>query len=468
VSPLQAPGKQSGLLSAATVPKDPHMNAISPEPPAPTITNEPRAVSTLRVFGVGNAGVNIIESLLHKGAGSTDLVAVNADGASLAASAAPVKLHLEPKLLRGLGTGGDPERGRCAAEENFTQLTDACRGAEVVVIVAGLGGGAGTGISPVLARAAKETGAMVLVCSVTPFECEGTRRQRQAQFGLEQLRAVADGVICLPNQKVFKLIDQHTSLLDTFKAANELLADGLRGLLCLLGRQGLMPVHPGELCALLRGRVGESALASVEAHGPNRARDAAEKLLAHPLLDGGQALASAGPVVLGFYGGTDLSMADIQRVVEQINRQCENPQMLVGATVDEAFRDRLTVTLIAARREERAVGTENGAVTDAASRARPASAIGDDTEFLSMTAPTRSRTRLVPPAPTLPLEQVEQAFARQNGTGGRPRKVTSRLRQGTLPLDVVSRGRFDKTEPNIHRGEDLDTPTYLRRGLVLN
>jgi cell division protein FtsZ len=444
------------------------MNANPLESPAPRTANTTPITTTLRVIGVGNAGVNILETLQLDAPEDISFVAVNADGAALAASTAPTKLQLESKLLRGLGTGGDPERGQAAAEENFARLGDACRGAEVVLIVAGLGGGAGTGISPVLARAAKEAGAMVLACAVTPFACEGRRRQRQAQFGLEQLRAVADGLICLPNQKVFKLIDEHTSLVDTFKAANELLADGLRGVLRLLGRQGVMPIHLNELCALLRGRHAESALATVEAHGPTRARDAVEKLLAHPLLDGGQALATAGAVVVSIHGGADLSMADINRVMEQVNRQCENAQVLMGATVDEAFRDRLNITLIVTRREERDAKPTEGDANEPAPRARTASPTGDDTEFLQITAPTRSRTRLVPPAPALPPEQLEQALARQNGAGGRPRKVNSRLRQGTLPLDVVSRGRFDKTEPNIHRGEDLDTPTYLRRGLVLN
>jgi len=444
------------------------MNAIAPEPSAPVIAHGLPVAATIRVFGVGNAGVNILEALQRDGPEDISFVAVNADGAALAASSAPTQLHLESKLLRGLGTGGDPERGHSAAEENFTRLSDICRGAEVVLIVTGLGGGTGTGISPVLARAAKEAGAMVLACAVSPFECEGSRRQRQAQFGLEQLRAVADGVICLPNQKVFKLIDEHTSLVDTFKAANELLADGLRGVLRLLGRRGLMPIHLNELCALLRGRHAESALATVETRGPTRARDAVEKLLAHPLVDGSQALASAGAVVVSIHGGADLSMADINRVMEHVNRQCENAQVLMGATVDEAFRDRLNVTLIVTRREERANGAADGEANGTASRSRTASPTGDDPEFLQMTAPTRSRPRLVPPAPSLPPEQLEQALARQNGTGGRPRKVNSRLRQGTLPLEVISRGRFDKTEPNIHHGEDLDQPTYLRRGLVLN
>jgi len=135
---------------------------------------------------------------------------------------------LKQKLLRGLGTGGDPERGHAIAEEQFATLKTACEGAEVVFIVAGLGGGAGSGISPVLARAAKETGALVLAFVTLPFTCEGNRRQQQAIQGLEQLKSVADGVICLPCQKTFKLIDENTSVLDTFRIAGGLLAESIR------------------------------------------------------------------------------------------------------------------------------------------------------------------------------------------------------------------------------------------------
>lgn len=446
------------------------MNTLAPE--LTSVTDAPLSTAalttTIRVFGVGNAGVNLLEHLVLDGWEDVSFVAVNADAASLAASAAPTKLQLEARRLRGLGTGGDPERGRAAALEHLSSLADACRGAELVVILAGLGGGAGTGISPVVARAARDAGALVLACAVLPFDCEGSRRQLQAQAGLEHLRAAVDGMICLPNQKVFQLIDERTSLLDTFKTANARLVEGLRGLLRLLTRQGLIPIHLPELCALLRGRHVESALAAAEAHGPNRGREVVERILAHPLLDGGQALATAEAVVVSINGGPDLSMADVNRVMEQINRQCETAQVLMGATVDAASQERLHVTIIATRR-----GAEPASQAEAATDVPPARAEARETaeakgEFLQLITPARARARLAPPPPVRLPEQMEQTLARQNGLAGRPRKATARLRQGTLPLDVISRGRFDKTEPNIHRGEDLDTPTYLRRGCVLN
>ena len=239
---------------------------------------------TIKIFGVGGAGVALLDALNAEEFAGAGFAAINTDAASLAASSATVKIHLETKLLRGLGTGGDPERGRALAEEQFSTLKSACDGANVVLIIAGLGGGAGSGISPVLARAAKETGALVLAFVTLPFDCERNRRQQQAQQGLEQLKSVADGVICLPNQKTFKLIDDNTSVLDTFRITGGLLVEGVRGVWRLLTRPGLIQIHFDDLCALVRDRHSESAFAFVEASGPARSREAVEKLLAHPLL----------------------------------------------------------------------------------------------------------------------------------------------------------------------------------------
>ena len=183
----------------------------------------------IKIFGVGGAGVQLLDALNAEEFAGAGFAAINTDAASLAASSATFKIHLETKLLRGLGTGGDPERGRALAEEQFSTLKSACDGANVVLIIAGLGGGAGSGISPVLARAAKETGALVLAFVTLPFDCERNRRQQQAQQSLEQLKSVADGVICLPNQKACKLIDENTSLLDTFRITGGLLVEGVRG-----------------------------------------------------------------------------------------------------------------------------------------------------------------------------------------------------------------------------------------------
>ena len=399
--------------------------------PTPEQTSflEPAARPVVKIFGVGNAGITLLDTANTPEFAGADFIAVNTD--SPAASAAPVKIHLESKLLRGLGSGGDAERGRALAEEQFSTLKAACDGANVVFIMAGLGGGAGSGISPILARAAREAGALVLAFVTLPFECEGNRREQQAQQSLEQLRAAADGVICLPAQKIFKLIDENTPVVETFRVTGGLLHEGLRGVWQLLTRPGLIQVHFSDVCAIVRDRHAENAFAFVEAAGPGRAREAVEKILAHPLLDEGRALAESDAVLVSLTAGKDLTMAEVGRVMEQVKRQCTHAQIIMGAAVDPALKEKLCVAIIAAKQ-----GVAPTSVTP------------------------RAETRATPAA--VPGHR-ESALPRQRGT----RKSTKPV-QTQLPLSIVSKGRFDKSEPTKHNGEDLDVPTFLRRGISLN
>lgn len=426
----------------------------------PDAIPEPAPKPAIKIFGIGGAGVALLDALNAEEFAGAGFAAVNTDAASLSVSSATVKIHLETKLLRGLGTGGDPERGRALAEEQFPTLKSACEGANVVLIVAGLGGGAGSGISPVLARAAKETGALVLAFVTLPFVCEGNRRQQQAQQGLEQLKSVADGVICLPNQKTFKLIDENTSVLDTFRITGGLLVEGVRGVWRLLTRPGLIQIHFDDLCALLRDRHAESAFAFVEASGPARSREAVDKLLAHPLLDEGRALAEADAVLVSLTGGKDLTMSEVNRVMEQIGRHCERAQIIMGAAVDAEMKNKLSVTLIAARncvaKNEPSIST-----ADSPEQMVPRGA----TERSAGGAPAGSDfSHRADKLSALQLHQREQAVSRH----GRARRAGNKLLQTQLPLAIISKGRFDKSEPTIHKGEDLDIPTYVRRGISLN
>jgi cell division protein FtsZ len=424
-------------------------------PETPAVETESGRVRTIKIIGVGGAGVSLLDTLNGDEFAGASFIAVNTDGQSLASSAATVKIHLETKLLRGLGTGGDAERGQTIAEEQFSTLKTACAGADVILIIAGLGGGAGSGISPVLALAAKETGALVLAFVTLPFPCEGNRRLQQAQQSLEQLKAVADGVICLPNQKAFKLIDENTSVLDTFRITGGLLVEGVRGVWQLLTRPGLIQIHFDDLCALVRNRHSESSFAFVEAAGAGRSREIVEKLLAHPLLDEGRALAESDAVLVSLMGGKDLTMAEVNRVMEQIGRHCEHAKIIMGAAVDMRMKDRLSVTVIAAK---------HNAESSAASI--PAAASGDQSGQMTLRGATaRSGARCATPSPAFNLDQREQMLAKH---AGRPRKAASKMRQEQLPLAIISKGRFDKSEPTVHKGEDLDIPTFVRRGVALN
>jgi len=436
------------------------------QPSAASSVPAPSKTVSVKIFGVGSAGTHVIEQMLQGDFAGATFVAVNTEAAALAATTVPDTLCLETKLLRGLGSGGDPERGHAAAEENFQRLRDACAAVDVVLIIAGLGGGAGSGISPVLARAAKKAGALTLAFVTLPFECEGAQRQQQAQKGLEHLMTAADGVISLPCQKIFKLIDENTSVVDTFKTITQLLVSGAHGVWRLLAHTGLIHIHRADLRAFLRDRYAECCFAAVEAAGTTRSRDAAEKLLAHPMLDAGAALADSESVLVSLLGGPDLTMADVNRVMQQINQQCPEAKVVMGAAVDEALHDRLFVTVIATRHSchvpAKLVATEAG----------EPSAAGDapdfDTELMHGSETKRPASRLVPPLPSLSIEQREEILAKHAGKAVGLRKKAPRLRQTQLPLEIVTKGRFDRTEPTVYKGEDLDLPTYVRRGIALN
>jgi cell division protein FtsZ len=413
-------------------------------------------VPPTKILGVGTAGLTIIERLIPSLTGAS-FIAIDTDSASVAASSAPAKLHLESKLLRGLGSGGDPERAQSVAEESSAQIKALCEGAPVIFIVAGLGGGSGTGVSPVVANIARESGALVIAFVSLPFDCEGRRRQTLALDGFEQLQEAADIVICLPNQKVFKLIDENTSVRDTFRITNDLLVEGIRGVWRLLAHKGLIEIQLADFCALLRGRHFQSSFATAEAAGPSRSREALEKLLAHPMLDNGELLADSAAILVSVISGPSLSMAEVNRVMEQIQRQCEHSQVLMGAAIDESLGDSLAITMVAARKtEEKKPETSRGAESEEL-----------DTQLLNRATPSRSASRFVPPPPSLPPEKMEQMLKNQPGAS-RIRKKQIKMLQGTLPLEIISKGRFEKSEPTIHHGEDLDVPTYIRRGISLN
>ena len=219
----------------------------------------------LKVIGLGGAGCNAAGLAAQSGAGEAQFLAVNTDAQALEACPAPAKFVLGAARTRGLGAGGDPELGRATAEDDVEKIRSLCAGADLIFLLAGLGGGTGTGAAPVFARVAHESGALVLAVVTLPFEFEGQRRQLQAQNGLQQIKAAADAVICLPNQKIFKMLDEKTSVVDGFKISNGLVAEGLRGIWRLLTQPGLVNVDFADLCAVTRGRHAASLFASAEA-----------------------------------------------------------------------------------------------------------------------------------------------------------------------------------------------------------
>jgi cell division protein FtsZ len=425
----------------------------------------------IRIIGMGGAGANLIQHMIGAGFSEKDLVILNTDVAGPEASGCAEKLLLGAKRTRGLGIGGDPELARLVAEEEAVRIRVLCEKVDLIYLVAGLGGGTGTGVAPVVARIAKEAGARVLAFVTMPFECEGLRRQRQAQAGLRRLRIVADGVICLSNQKALKLADEPTNLPETFKVTNRLLAQMVQSVKQILSSPGFIKISFADLCSVLHGTQAESFFAAAEAAGEGRSREVVDKLFTHPLLDSGRVLGDADAVLVSFIGGNDLTMTEINRVMEQIFRHCEKARLIMGAAIEASFGERLAVTIIASQRNETdsgsvssmVAGTSHGGTNNLSSNSGRESG----SQVRNETA-GRSPSRFVGPPPDLSPEKTRELLQKQKCLSSRQRRSAGKMRQEYLPLEVVSKGRFDKSEPTIHQGEDLDIPTYVRRGVALN
>ena len=428
-------------------------------------TFQPRPC-TVRYLGIGGAGSKFIGLLAAAGYEPETLAALASDESQLRAINAPKKLLLQSRLLRGIGTSGDPEIGRAAAVEMTPAIKPMCEGADVVVLIVGMGGGTGTGAAPVVARVAHEAGALVIAFAIMPFDCEGRRKGSQAVAGLEELKAIADGVLCLPNQRLFKVVEGGRTLLDAFRTGTDHLFGGVESFRRLLTRRGLIDVKFSTLCAALRGRHAQSSFATIVAAGPDRVQAALDRVLQHPMLDEGQVLDDADAVLVSLSGGADLRMDEVDHLMQQVQERCGRAELLLGADVDEAMAGQVSLTLIVTQRRvvQEPQDVEQQESAPCVNRSLPPGNIARPA-FLDSRESVRQESRIVPPPPELTQEKRWEVLEQRSRRG---RKSGPKMKQGQLPLQIVSKGRFDKTEPTLHNGEDLDLPTYLRRGVALN
>ena len=420
----------------------------------------------LKILGVGGAGSHTV-SQIAANRGSSDshllegveLVAINTDKQALEEIGAADKLQIGAAVTHGLGAGGEPEIGARSAQNDAEKITALCQNTDVVFLTAGLGGGTGTGASPVVARLAKEQGALVLAFVALPFTFEGDRRRQQALAGLEQLKAQADAVICIPNDKIFRIASNDASVVDAFKRADENIVLGVQAIWQLLSRKGLINLDFADVRATLGSKHCDGLFSYGMAEGANKAREAVKALLENPLLDGGDVLSKAEGVLVSILGGPDLTLADVQRAVEPITRHATRAHIIMGAAIDEAYQGKLAVTVIAAANIlPRRVVPQPATSTKPTTFARP----GDASLYRGarpVPAPAVAPVASVP-QPTVENVAKPEAAAVVAKSPGKPK-------QETLPLEGVSRGRFDKSEPTLYDGEDLDVPTFIRRGVSL-
>jgi cell division protein FtsZ len=302
-------------------------------------------LAVIRVVGVGGGGLNAVNRMMDAGIAQVDFVAVNTDMQQLNLSDAPVKIHIGEVLTQGLGSGADPETGRLAAEEAYDQVRSALRGSDMVFVTAGEGGGTGTGAAPVVAKIARDLGALTVGIVTTPFRFEGTKRRQSADSGVEALRAACDTVIVIPNDRLLEVLDRSTSMVDAFKIADDVLRQGVQGICDLITMPGLINLDFADVRTIMSD-AGSALMGIGYSESANRAREAAERALKSPLID--TEIVGARGILLSIAGGLDLTLLEVNEAAEVVRGAAtDDTNIIFGATVDERLNGQVWVTVIA-------------------------------------------------------------------------------------------------------------------------
>jgi len=300
----------------------------------------------IKVVGVGGGGNNAVNNMIQSGTiVGVDFVAINTDAQALSQSKASVKIQIGKELTRGLGSGGNPDIGKKAAEESLEEIRNALEGCDMVFVTAGLGGGTGTGAAPYIAKVAKDLGALTVGVVTKPFEFEGVRRSENASIGHKELKEQVDALITIPNQKLLDVSDQKLSLLDAFKMADSVLGQGVAGISDLIVMPGLVNVDFADVKTIMTN-AGSALMGIGVASGENRAEDAAKMAISSPLLE--VDISGATGILFNIVGGVDLSMHEIDKSAKII-ASAANPDanIIFGAGINEKLGDEIKITVIA-------------------------------------------------------------------------------------------------------------------------
>ncbi|MDQ3867024.1 MAG: cell division protein FtsZ [Actinomycetota bacterium] len=299
----------------------------------------------MRVVGVGGGGLNAVNRMIEAGISQVEFIAVNTDIQQLRGCDAPIKLHVGRELTQGLGSGADPDVGRRAAEEAYDQIKHVLRGSDMVFITAGEGGGTGSGAAPVIARIARELGALTVGIVTVPFRFEGSRRRKQAEEGVDALRSVCDTVIVIPNDRLLDVLDRSTSMLEAFRVADDVLRQGVQGICDLITTPGLINLDFADVRTIMAS-AGTALMGIGFATGENRGREAAERALRSPLID--TEIVGARGILLSIAGGEDLTLLEVNDAAEAIREAAtEETNIIFGATIDERLAGQVWVTVVA-------------------------------------------------------------------------------------------------------------------------
>jgi len=417
-------------------------------------------LAVIKVAGIGGGGVNAVNRMIETGLKGVEFIAVNTDSQALLMSDADVKLDIGRDLTRGLGAGANPEVGRGAAEDHAEEIEEVLKGADMVFVTAGEGGGTGTGGAPVVARIARSLGALTIGVVTRPFGFEGKRRATQAEDGIDALREEVDTLIVIPNDRLLSISDRNVSVLDAFKQADQVLLQGVSGITDLITTPGLINVDFADVKAVM-SNAGSALMGIGSARAEDRAVAAAEMAVNSPLLEA--SIEGAHGVLLSIAGGSDLGLFEINEAAQVVSEQAhQDANIIFGAVIDDSLGDEVRVTVIAAgfdggmpRRREQAArpsvsrppaGGQTGAhgseglpgAGQGSVRARPlGEAAGGRTEA--------ARTPAEQPAP------------RSGGTAPRAHEPGSTASESPRP----SRPAQPRREPPAS-DDDLDVPDFLK------
>ncbi|BCT75943.1 cell division protein FtsZ [Sinomonas cyclohexanicum] len=405
-------------------------------------------LAVIKVVGIGGGGVNAVNRMIEVGLRGVEFIAINTDAQALLMSDADVKLDVGRELTRGLGAGANPEVGRQAAEDHADEIEEVLRGADMVFVTAGEGGGTGTGGAPVVARIARSLGALTIGVVTRPFTFEGRRRATSAENGIEALRDEVDTLIVIPNDRLLSISDRNVSVLDAFRSADQVLLSGVQGITDLITTPGLINLDFADVKSVMQG-AGSALMGIGSARGEDRAVKAAELAIASPLLEA--SIDGAHGVLLSIQGGSDLGLFEINeaaRLVQEVAHPEAN--IIFGAVIDDALGDEARVTVIAAGFDD--VQATSPSLEDVKAAAAPAASA------VASAAPAPSAGNGMPPAPSA-APRVSQPTHAHAGLSQWSQGRTS------LPAD----GGFDVelpavVEPDLsgNRNDDLDVPDFLK------
>ncbi|OLT29201.1 cell division protein FtsZ [Nocardiopsis sp. CNR-923] len=398
-------------------------------------------LAVIKVVGIGGGGVNAVNRMIEEGLKGVEFIAINTDAQALLMSDADVKLDVGRELTRGLGAGANPDVGRKAAEDHREEIEEVLKGADMVFVTAGEGGGTGTGGAPVVANIARSLGALTIGVVTRPFGFEGKRRATQAESGIAMLREEVDTLIVIPNDRLLSISDRQVSVLDAFKAADQVLLSGVQGITDLITTPGLINLDFADVKSVMSG-AGSALMGIGSARGDDRAVAAAEMAISSPLLEA--SIDGAHGVLLSIQGGSDLGLFEINEAAQLVaNSAAPEANIIFGAVIDDALGDEVRVTVIAAgfdepgangapAREHRAVDPPEAAAPEAipeSVQATPRERASADTGgatagTVHWTAPTRPEPTAAP-EPARPIGQPVQPKERERPAPSAPTASTT-------------------------------------------